>query len=93
MLELMYGSGLLVSKLVKLRVKDIDFDAGMVMVRASKGDKDRVTFLPRRLVQELRTHLTKVKDLHERDLAAGAGEAPLPSTEWRAVHPHACGER
>ena len=39
---------------------------------------DRVTFLPRKLVQELRTHLAEVKDLHERDLAAGAGEAPLP---------------
>ena len=78
MLELMYGGGLRVSELVKLRVKDIDFDAGMVMVRASKGDKDRVTFLPRKLVQELRTHLAEVKDLHERDLAAGAGEAPLP---------------
>ena len=78
MLELMYGSGLRVSELVKLRVKDIDFDAGTIMVRVSKGDKDRVTFLPKRLAPELKTHLGKVKDLHERDLAAGAGEAPLP---------------
>jgi len=78
MLELMYGSGLRVSELVQLRVKDIDFDAGTIMVRASKGDKDRVTFLPKRSVQGLKAHLTKMKDLHERDLAAEAGEAPLP---------------
>ena len=83
MLELMYGAGLRVSELVKLQVKDIDFGAGTVMVRASKGDKDRFTFLPRRLVQELRTHLAEVKELRERDLAAGVGEAPLPDAlDW-----------
>lgn len=78
MLELVYGSGLRVSELVQLRVKDIDFASGSIMVRVSKGDKDRVTFLPERLVQGLKDHLAKVKDLHVRDLAAGVGEAPLP---------------
>ncbi len=63
MLELVYGSGLRVSELVQLRVKDIDFASGSIMVRVSKGDKDRVTFLPERLVQVLKDHLAKVKDL------------------------------
>ena len=79
MLELVYGGGLRVSELVQLRVKDIDFASGTIMVRASKGDKDRVTFLPKRLVRGLKAHLVKIRDLHERDLAAGAGEAPLPN--------------
>jgi len=78
MLELVYGSGLRVSELVQLRVKDVDYAAGSITVRASKGDKDRVTFLPKRLVRGLQDHLAKVKELHKRDLAAGAGEAPLP---------------
>jgi integron integrase len=78
MLELAFGGGLRVSELVTLRVKDIDFDAGTVTVRAGKGDKDRVTFLPKRLVPELRQHLEQVRALHQRDLVAGAGDAPLP---------------
>ena len=67
-----------VGELVTLRVKDIDFDAGTITVRAGKGDKDRVTFLSKRLVPELRQHLEQVRALHQRDLAAGAGDAPLP---------------
>ena len=78
MLELMFGGGLRIGELVRLRVKDLDFEAGRVTVRAGKGDKDRVTFLPKRLVPELRRHLDEVKALHARDTAAGAGEAPLP---------------
>ena len=45
-----------------------------------KGDKDRVTFLPKRLVAQLREHLEGVRRVHETDLAAGAGEAPLPGS-------------
>lgn len=80
MLELAYGGGLRVSELVQLRVQDIDFDAGTLTVRAGKGDKDRITFLPKRLVPELKQHLGRVKALHERDVAAGAGQAPLPDS-------------
>ena len=78
MLELLYGSGLRVGELVSLRVKDIDFDTLSVIVRAAKGDKDRVTLLPRRLVEPLQAHLARVREQHIRDLAAGAGQAPLP---------------
>lgn len=83
MLELIYGGGLRLNELVRLRVKDIDFDAGTLKVHCGKGDKDRVTLLPRRLKPGLEEHLTKVKALHERDLAAGAGEAPLPDALGR----------
>ena len=78
MLELVYGGGLRVGELVRLRVKDLDFDACTVTVRVGKGDKDRVTFLPKRVVPDLERHLGEVRALHERDLRAGAGEAPLP---------------
>jgi len=91
MLELMYGGGLRVGELVKLRVKDLDFEAGTVTVRAGKGDKDRVTFLPKRVAPDLKEHLAEVKVVHQRDLAAGAGEAPLPDA-LRRKYPNAARE-
>lgn len=78
MLEMIYGGGLRVSEVVALRVKDIDFETGLLTVRAGKGDRDRTTFLPSRVGVDLDKHLVWVKALHKRDLAAGVGEAPLP---------------
>lgn len=77
-LELVYGGGLRLGEAVLLRVKDLDFAAETVTVRAGKGDRDRTTFLPTRLAAALREHLAVVHRQHQRDLAAGAGEAPLP---------------
>ena len=91
MLELIYGGGLRVGELATLRVKDIDFDAGTLTVRAGKGDMDRVTFLPLRLIDDIRKHLAKVKFQHERDLASGAGEASLP-TALQRKYPNASRE-
>lgn len=48
------------------------------MVRSAKGDKDRVTVLPRNIVQPLKAHLARVKKLHEEDLGAGYGSVYLP---------------
>ena len=47
-------------------------------MRAGKGNKDRVTTLPQRLVEPLRKHLAEVRELHRHDLGQGAGTAPLP---------------
>jgi len=54
MAELMYGSGLRVKECCRLRVKDVDLDRLQLAVRGGKGDQDRVTVLPRRLVDRLR---------------------------------------
>lgn len=78
MASLLYGSGLRLLECVRLRVKDIDFEYGQIMVRDGKGNKDRVTMLPQGLVEPLRTHLEKVRDLHNQDLASGFGEVYLP---------------
>jgi len=47
-------------------------------VRSGKGDKDRTTILPERLCDELKTHLSEVRELHEVDLARGFGAVYLP---------------
>ena len=63
---------------LRLRVKDLDFHYRQALVRDGKGAKDRVTMLPDGLVEPLRNHLSRVKRLHERDLAEGFGEVALP---------------
>jgi integron integrase len=78
MAELLYGSGLRLVECLQLRVKDIDFGGNQIVVRGGKGAKDRVTMLPQRVQPALRTQLSRVRLLHDRDLAAGAGHAPMP---------------
>lgn len=78
MLKLAYGAGLRVSEVVRLRVQDLDFDQGLILVRSGKGDKDRSTLFPRKLMDPLKEHLNRVKELHEKDLAGGHGFVYLP---------------
>jgi len=64
MAELMYGSGLRLMELLRLRVKDVDLTRQQVIVRGGKGDKDRVTVLPEVLVERLRAHRDRLRGLH-----------------------------
>lgn len=87
MVKLLYGSGLRLMELLRLRVKDLDFEAGLVTVRRGKGDKDRTTLLPASLADDLRQHLEQVRHWHEEDLAQGYGEAPGgPRGRTHATH-------
>jgi integron integrase len=75
---LLYGSGLRLLEALRLRVKDLDFTRFELRVRDGKGQKDRVTVLPARLVEPLRAHLVGVERLHARDLQDGYGAVYLP---------------
>jgi integron integrase len=75
---LLYGGGLRLMELARLRVKDIDFDIKSIFVRSGKGDKDRTTMLPASVIDGLKKHLDEVKKLHEEDLAKGHGDVYLP---------------
>lgn len=79
MATLMYGSGLRLMECLRLRVKDLDFERRYILVREGKGNKDRVTVLPERLVDHLHSHLVKVRSLHRRDLDEGYGRVYLPN--------------
>ena len=76
--NLLYGAGLRLMEAVRLRVKDVEFARGEILVREGKGFKDRVTMLPDSVKAPLRLHLAKVKALHEQDLAEGFGDVYLP---------------
>ncbi len=61
MASIMYGSGLRLMECVRLRVKDIDFERGQIIVIAGKGDKDRATVMPGSVVESLRAQLEEVR--------------------------------
>jgi len=93
MAGLMYGAGLRVMECLRLRIQDLDFARGEITVRSGKGDKDRVTMLPRSLTNSLQEHMRKVRAIHEKDLREGCGGVTMPdaldrkypnaSAEWR----------
>ena len=76
--RLLYGTGLRIMEGLRLRVKDVDFERGEILVRDGKGGKDRVTMLPNSLSHALQLHLERVREQHQRDLADGYGEVYLP---------------
>jgi integron integrase len=78
MANLLYGAGLRLMECLRLRVKDVDFDYHQIIVRDGKGQKDRVTMLPDRVVEPLQDHLNQVQIIHRQDLEEGFGEVYLP---------------
>ena len=77
--KLLYGCGLRLMELVRLRVQDIDFGYHSITVRAGKGDKDRVVMLPPSTIEALQAQLTETKRIHDIDLSNGYGEVYLPN--------------
>lgn len=63
---------------LKLRVKDVDFDRNLIIVRDAKGAKDRSVPFPQFLKEPLRRQLEKAKAIHDHDLKEGFGRTTLP---------------
>jgi integron integrase len=78
MASLLYGSGLRLMECVRLRVKDLDFGYGQIVVRDGKGEKDRRTVLPPPLAERLRHQVERARLLYEEDLRRGHGRVYLP---------------
>ncbi len=78
MAGLLYGAGMRLMECVRLRVCDIDFDYGTIIVRDGKGKKDRIVPLPTGLYSELKKQIEKVSALHQQDLSIGYGDVYLP---------------
>jgi integron integrase len=89
--SLLYGTGMRVSECLRLRIKDIDFALSYIIVRDGKGEKDRVTVLPKSIIPQLKLHLAKVKLQHQQDLMEGFGSVYLPYALERK-YPHAAQE-
>jgi integron integrase len=86
--RLLYGSGLRLMECLRLRVKDVDFELLQLTVRDGKWSKDRVSMLPESLIPSLADHLSRVRQLHQRDLELGLGAVALP-TALETKYPNA----
>ena len=72
--RLLYGTGMRLMEGMRLRVKDVDFDRHVIIVREAKGNKDRVVMLPRSLAPALRQQMMAARKLWQGDRQAqGAG--------------------
>ncbi|HCY77205.1 MAG TPA: integron integrase [Ignavibacteriales bacterium] len=76
--SLLYGGGLRLNECLRLRIKDVDFDYKQIIIRDGKGEKDRRTTLPEKLIPALQEQIKKVKKIHVADLKENKGETVLP---------------
>jgi len=76
--RLLYGTGMRLMEVVRLRVKDVDLERREVLVREGKGGKDRVTVLPDTLVEPMRVQLATRRVLFEKDGRDGHAGVWLP---------------
>ena len=76
--RLLYGTGMRLMEGLRLRVKDLEFERQVLVVRQGKGDKDRVVMLPQSLREGLRAQLAQARALWEHDRAAGAPGVEVP---------------
>jgi integrase len=75
---LLYGTGMRLLECLRLRVKDVEFGRNQIVVRDTKGGKDRLVPLPLVVRSVLPAWLSRVKRIHQRDLEAGFGSVFLP---------------
>lgn len=61
MLSMIYSCGLRRSELLHLKPKDIDSKRGIVLIRQSKGKKDRIAPLSTKILEMLRTYYSLYK--------------------------------
>ncbi|MCB0353533.1 MAG: integron integrase [Bdellovibrionales bacterium] len=78
MCSLLYGCGLRLSECLQLRIKDLDFDRGQIVIQKSKGYRDRIVPLPRSILKVLLDTVSKRVELHERDLSEKEGRVNMP---------------
>lgn len=76
--SLLYGTGMRLMEVMRLRVKDVEFSRREIVVREGKGFKDRVTMLPEAVMAPLKAHLVNMKTVHDEDVTQGFGEVYLP---------------
>jgi integron integrase len=67
MAMVIYGGGLRLQECLELRIKDIDLERSVILVRSGKGDKDRRTVLSDRVKDDLIRHMARIREIYEED--------------------------
>lgn len=78
--SLLYGTGMRLMEALTLRVSDVDFGQGQILIRDGKGAKDRVTMLPQSLIPALNNHLARRRVVFDTD--TGASPKTKNNTDW-----------
>ena len=78
MAKLIYGCGLRLQECLSLRIKDVDIEQNIVIVRSGKGDKDRRTVLPESLKDVLLHQISSVREIYEQDRKDNTNGVYLP---------------
>jgi integron integrase len=86
--SLLYGGGLRLIEGLRIRVKDLALERSELVVRESKGGKDRVTVMPATLDAALRAHLARLRVWFEEERRRGQPGVTLPYALARK-YPHA----
>jgi integrase len=82
--KLLYGSGMRLMEGLRLRIKDVDFDRRVIVVRDGKGGKDRVVMLPQSLAPALKAQLLHARAVWDVDTKAQRGGVDTPHAHRRA---------
>ena len=91
MANLLYGTGMRLMECVRLRVQDVDFERGEILIRDGTGAKDRITLLPQSLATVLQDHLRQRRVLFDDDARLGKASVYMPDALERK-YPHAQAE-
>ena len=78
MIQLAWGAGMRKMEILRLRIKDVDFERQSITVREGKGRKDRITVLPLCVVEDIKQSISRTEHLHQLDVAEGFGTVQMP---------------
>jgi len=79
MAQLLYGAGMRLSECQQLRIKDVDYGLGTIIIRAGKGDKDRTVPLPTTLVKPLMDQMNIARQYWNIDRQRGMPGVYVPN--------------
>jgi integrase len=80
---LMYASGLRVGEVVKLRIKDLDFDRRTITIHEGKHNRDRLTQFPIEIHELIRSQIESTRCLWRLDQEENANGVSLPHAYGR----------
>jgi integrase/recombinase XerD len=84
----LYSGGLRIGELLRLKMKDLDYDRMKIHVKDAKGNKDRFTILSEKLVMMLKEYFVDYKP--QVYLFEGAGGNPYSESSAQQIFYRAC---
>lgn len=78
-IQTIYGCGLRLSEVLRLRIKDIDFDYNRMIIGDSKSLNDRSVPLPQKMISTYSKLIEQNKTQHVLDLDEGFGTVEMPN--------------